>query len=66
MLPILVFLALLIIPVRFFWLNRYFLTTAIPQAISIYKEKGKDEKNLDAVLMIVFLLGMAGVAAYAI
>lgn len=63
MLNVIVFIALLFIPVRFFYVNRYFFTLSLGDAFSQYKTKESSTKNIDSILAVLFIIGMGALAA---
>ncbi|TVQ29412.1 MAG: hypothetical protein EA370_15145 [Wenzhouxiangella sp.] len=65
MLYVVVFIALLLIPIRFFYLNRYFFTLNISEAFATYKEREDKGKLLDSFLALFFIIGMGTLAAVA-
>ncbi|TVQ42267.1 MAG: hypothetical protein EA370_00375 [Wenzhouxiangella sp.] len=65
MLYVLVFLALIVVPVRFFYLNSYFLNMKLGEALAIYQAKPGEQKMVDSFLGLLFVIGMAALAAVA-
>jgi len=64
LLPLVIFTVLLGIPIRFFWLNSYFLKGNWSEAVAAYKAKPQHQLQLDAVLLMLFVFGMGALGVY--
>lgn len=62
---LLVFFGLLLIPLRFFVLNPYFLTMNIADSLSTYRIREERVRRVDSFLAIFFIVGMGALAALA-